>query len=99
MLNCFSHVQLFVILCNVAYQAHLSMGFSRQEYWCGLPCPPPRDLLHPGLEPTSSGRQVLYHWHHLGSPKLIAYNAIHDMSQDSQYISTYIISFHSLSDS
>ena len=29
------------------------MGVSRQEYWSGLPCPPPGDLLHPGIEPTS----------------------------------------------
>ena len=32
----------------------LSMGFSRQEYWSGLPCPPPRDLPNPGTKPTSS---------------------------------------------
>ena len=40
----FSCVQLFVTLRTVAHQAPLSMGFSRQEYWCGLPCPPPGDL-------------------------------------------------------
>ena len=34
-------------------QAPLSMGFSRQEYWSGLPFPPPRDLPHPGIEPAS----------------------------------------------
>ena len=34
-------------------QAPQSMGFSRQEYWSGLPCPPPGDLPHPGIEPTS----------------------------------------------
>ena len=34
-------------------QAPLSMGFSRQEYWSGLPCPPPGDLGNPGIEPTS----------------------------------------------
>ena len=39
-------------LC-VAHQAPLSMGFSRQEYWSGLPCPPPGDLLDPGIEPRS----------------------------------------------
>ena len=37
----------------VALQAPLSMGFSRQEYWNGLPCPPPGDLPHPGIEPVS----------------------------------------------
>ena len=38
---------------TVARQAPLSMGFSRQEYWSGLPCPPPGDLLNPGIEPVS----------------------------------------------
>ena len=34
----------------VAHQAPLSMGFSRQEYWSGLPCPPPGDLPNPGIK-------------------------------------------------
>ena len=38
---------------TVACQAPLSMGFSRQDYWSGLPCPPPEDLPHPGIEPAS----------------------------------------------
>ena len=38
---------------TVACQAPLSIGFSRQEYWRGLPFPPPRDLPNPGIEPTS----------------------------------------------
>ena len=38
---------------TVAHQAPLSMGFSRQEYWSGLPCPPPGDLPNPGIEPAS----------------------------------------------
>ena len=49
----FSRVQLFVILRTVARKASLSMGFSRQEYWSGLSCPSPRDLLNPGIEPSS----------------------------------------------
>ena len=49
----FSHVQLCATLWTVAHQAPLSMGFSRQEYWRGLPCPPPGDLPDPGIEPTS----------------------------------------------
>ena len=53
MLTHFSHVQLYVTLWAVTHQALLSMGFSKQEYWCGLPCPPPGDLLDPGTEPTS----------------------------------------------
>ena len=40
-LSCFSHVWLFATLWTVAHQASFSMGFSRQEYWNGLPCPPP----------------------------------------------------------
>ena len=40
-------------LWTVARQAPLSMGFSRQEYWSGLPCPPPGDLSDPGIKPTS----------------------------------------------
>ena len=39
---------------SVAHQAPLSMEFSRQEYWSGLPCPPPRDLPDPGIKPVSS---------------------------------------------
>ena len=53
MLNCSSHIRLFVILWTVARQAPLSMGFSRQEYWSGLPCPPPEDLPDPGIKPAS----------------------------------------------
>ena len=52
MLSQFSHVQLFVTPWTVALQAPLSMGFSRQEYWSGLPCPP-GDLPDPRIEPTS----------------------------------------------
>ena len=48
-----SRVQLFVTPWTVAYQASLSMGFSRQEYWSGLPFPYPEDLPSPGIEPGS----------------------------------------------
>ena len=50
--SCLSHV-LFVTPWTVAHQAPLSMGFSRQEYWRGLPCPPPGDLPNLGTEPVS----------------------------------------------
>ena len=53
MLNCFSHVQLCVTPWTVARQAPLSMGFSKQEYWIGLPCPSSRDPPNPGMEPAS----------------------------------------------
>ena len=48
-----SRVQLFVTPWTVAYQASHSMGFSRQEYWSGLPFPSPGDLPDPGIEPGS----------------------------------------------
>ena len=48
-----SRVRLFATLWTVAHQAPLSMGFSRQEYWSGLPFPSPGDLPDPGIEPRS----------------------------------------------
>ena len=48
-----SRVQLFATPWAVAYQASLSMGFSRQEYWSGLPFPSPGDLPDPGIKPRS----------------------------------------------
>ena len=51
--NCFSHVCLFMTPWTVAFQAPLSMGFSRQEYWSGWPCPPPGDLPDPGIKHIS----------------------------------------------
>ena len=48
-----SHVRLFATLWTVAHQAPPSMGFSRQEYWNGLPFPSPGDLPDPGIEPRS----------------------------------------------
>ena len=59
MLSCFSHVQLFVTPGTVARQAPLSVGFSRQEYWSGLRCPPPGDLPDPGIELKSLKSPVL----------------------------------------
>ena len=49
-LSYFSHVWLSVILWTAVCQALLSTGFSRREYWTGLPCPPPGDLPDPGIE-------------------------------------------------
>ena len=51
-LSHFSHVQLFATPWTVAHQAPPSMGFSRQEYWSGLPCPPSGDLPDPGIKPA-----------------------------------------------
>ena len=53
MLSSFSHVRLSETPWTVACQAPLSLGFSRQEYWSGLLCPPPGDLPDPGIEPAS----------------------------------------------
>ena len=57
--NHFNHVQLFVAPWTIACQAPLSMGFSRQEYWRGFPCPPP------GIFPTQG-----WNPHLLTSPAL-----------------------------
>ena len=62
-------------LFAVAHQALLSMGFSRQKYWSGLPLPSPGDLPDPGIKPSSLlsaavAGSFLYHLHHLRSPGL-----------------------------
>ena len=49
----FSCVQFFVTLWTIAPQASLSMEFSREEYWSGLPCPPPGDIPVSGIKPMS----------------------------------------------
>ena len=68
MLSHFSGVRLFVTLWTIDCQAPLSMGFSRQEYWSGLPWPPPKELSDP--------QQVDYlPLCHLGSPSQIAFIA------------------------
>ena len=65
MLSRFSHVRLFETPWTTTYQA-LSVGFSRPEYWSGLPRPPPGDLPHPEMEPASPTLQAdclpLNHW-------------------------------------
>ena len=65
-LSCLSCVQLFATPWTVACQAPLSMGFSRQEYWSGLPCPLPGDLPNPGIKPMS-----------LTSPALEPHSLVH----------------------
>ena len=73
MLSYFSHVQLFETLCTVAHQTLLSMGFSRQKYLSGLPCPPAADLPDSGMElmflasPALAGR--LFTTSATGKPK------------------------------
>ena len=58
-LSFFSRVQLFATLWSVAYQAPLSMGFSRQQYWSGLPCPSPGNLPNAGIKPVSPAAPAL----------------------------------------
>ena len=57
-LKSLSRVQLFVTPWTVAHQAPPSMGFSRQEYWSGLPFPSPGHLPDPGIEPGSPAFQA-----------------------------------------
>ena len=78
LLSHFSHVRLFTISWTVAQQAPLSVGFSRQEYWSGLPCPPPGDLpdpeIEPGSPPTSALQVDSLPLSHQGSPDILHLN-------------------------
>ena len=62
MLSRFSRVRLFATPWIVARQAPLSMGFSRQEYWSGLPCLSPGDPPNPGIDPASYMSPTLAGW-------------------------------------
>ena len=58
-------LQSYLVLCDLwtlACQASLSIGFSRQEYWNGLPCPSPGDLPDPGIEPVTFRSPALAGW-------------------------------------
>ena len=57
-LSCFSRVLPFVTPWTLVHQAPLSMGFSRQEYWSGLPFPSPGDRPHPRIKPGSPALQA-----------------------------------------
>ena len=59
MLICFSHVWLFTTLWTVDYPTPLFVEFPWQEYWSGLPCPPPQDILNPGIKPISLSSPAL----------------------------------------
>ena len=77
MVSCFSRVQLYNPMdcgpCSLppTPEAPLSMRFSQQEYWSGLPCPPPGDLPNPGIKLTSPTLQAdtLLLSHSLGKPQ------------------------------
>ena len=66
MLSHFNHIQLCATPWTVAHQAALFIGFSRQEYWSGLPCCPPGNLPNLGIKPASPESPallaILYHW-------------------------------------
>ena len=76
-----SPVGLFVTPWIVVYLALLSLGLSRQEYWGGLPFPPPRDLPNTGMEPKSLTSSALavdsLPLSHLGSPYTYIHTYIH----------------------
>ena len=60
---------ILATLQTAAHQAPLSMGFSRKEYWSGLPCPLPGDLPNPGMEPTFPASPSLHVGSFLLSPR------------------------------
>ena len=80
----FSHARLFVTLWTVAHKVPLSVGFSRQEYWSGLPCPPPGDLLHSESKPSSPASSALQAdflpTEPLGKPRFNSYNILNLVS-------------------
>ena len=92
-----SRVRLFATPWTVAHQAFLSMGFSRQEYWSGLPFPSPGDLPDPGIEPRSPalradaltseppGKPVLNPSNLIFPGKQALYTGVHDCSSDQVY--------------
>ena len=94
-LNPFSRICLSGTPWTVAHQARPAMGFSRQEHWSGLLCPPPGDLPHPGVEPVSLTAPVLAAGffttgkHHTGSP------FEHDFQDHIAHELTYVKSNHS----
>ena len=71
-----SHVRLFATPWTVAYQAPPSMGFSRQEYWSGLPFPSPGDLLDPEIEPGSPAFKVDYFFFNFNFYFILLYNTV-----------------------
>ena len=75
-LSLFHCFQLSVTPWTIAHQAPLSVGFSRQEYWSELPCPPPGDCPNPGIEPGYPSLQAdSLLLSHQGSPKnCLGYN-------------------------
>ena len=87
-------VPLFVTLWTAACQAPLSVRFCLQEYWSGLPFPPPESVPNPGTEPTSPALQKdSLPLSHQGSPLVIMVNSHWEMLslEFSLQIATYIL--------
>ena len=82
-LSLFSPVRLFATLWTVAHVAPLSVEFSRQEYWSGLLCPPPGDILNPGMEPASLTSPAL-------AGRFVSTNASWEASISFQLLNKYI---------
>ena len=105
LLSLFSHVLLFSTLWPVAHQVHLSMGFSSQEYWSGLPFPPLGDLLNLEIEPTSFTSPALAVGEGNGTP--LQYSclenpmnggawqaAVHGVARSRTQLSDFTFTFH-----
>ena len=74
-----SRVRLFATPLTVTYQASPSMGFSRQEYWSGLPFPSPGDLPDPGIEPGSPALSILIGWSQILAIKCFDYHSVYNL--------------------
>ena len=84
-LSGFSHIQLCVTPWTAPHQAPLSMGFFRQEYWSGLPCPPPGDLPDPEIEPISPSSPACRQGRHL-NPRACSHVGIWGWAQISSVL-------------
>ena len=91
MLLCMHHVQLGVTQWTAALQASLSMGFFRQEYQRGLPCPPPGDLPNPGIKPVSLTSNPLWQMGSLPLAYMLPYNYLFSLSLASRSCLSYFL--------
>ena len=95
----FSCIRLLASLGTVAHQALLSMEFSRQEHWSGLPCPPPKDLPNPGMETVSPASSPLQAYSLPRATReaplysILQYKSQMNLKSTIRKIRTYIIDF------
>ena len=89
-----SSVLLFATPWIVVCQAPLSMELSRQEYWHGLPFPPPGDFPNPGIEPASPGFPALASWFFIteppGKPCLFPFSSVQSLSRVRLFVTPWI---------